>query len=171
MMWLRNIDRNDGAAQPGAVARIGRAAMQLLGRQRGITLMETVVGMAVLGLIGVGFMSALASTFRATEINDEKVIAENLIRTQLEYLRSQIYCKASSQPSFVIPTDGDCDTYDVPPSGVTLPTGYTMTVELSNYCCDSSQSDYNPEEIQVITARVYRDGKLVTQISDLKTKR
>ena len=170
MAWLRNRDRKKDAAQPGAAARVGRAALRLLGRERGFTLVETLVGMAVLGLIGVGFMSALASTFRATDINDEKVIAENLIRTQLEYLRSQTYCTPESTP-YVIPTDGTCGAYTVPPTGVTPPAGYSLNVELDTYCCDSLSNPYPIDELQQITATVYRDGKLVSQVSDLKTKR
>ena len=170
MTWLRNIGGSQGAAKPGVVARIGQAALRFVGRERGITLMETIVGMAVLGLIGVGFMSALASTFRATEINDEKVVAENLIRTQLEYLRSQDYCTPGSTP-YVVPADGSCGTYTVPPTGVTPPTGYSLSVELDTYCCDSLSNPYPIDELQKITATVYRDGKLVTQVSDLKTSR
>ena len=54
--------------------------------RKGISLLETVVALGILGLVGVAFMGALTTTFTATEISEKKVTAENLIRTQLEYM-------------------------------------------------------------------------------------
>lgn len=152
------------------VTRLGRAGLRFLRREGGISLLETITGMAILGMIGVGFMSALGSTFQATDINDEKVVAENLIRTQLEFLRSQPYCEPGNTP-YTIPTDGACGTYTVPPTGITPPDGYSVTVELDTYCCDTSSNPYPIAELQKITAVVSRDGVFVSQTSDLKTNR
>lgn len=170
MKWLMDMDRSQGSGNIGLITRIGRAGLRFLRRENGISLLETITGMAILGMIGVGFMSALGSTFQATNINDEKVVAENLVRTQLEFLRSQPYCEPGSVP-YTIPTDGACGTYAVPPTGVTPPTGYTMTVELNTYCCDASANPYPIAELQQITATVFRDGTFVSQTSDLKTNR
>ncbi len=152
------------------LVRIVRKMTRFSGQERGLTMVETIMGLAVLGLVGAEFMTALSSSFHFTEINDEKVIAENLIRSELEYLRGQTYCEPGSTP-YVIPTDGDCGTYAVPPAGITTLEGYTLTVELNTYCCDALSVPYPIAELQQVTASVRRDGMLVSRVSDLKTKR
>ena len=85
MKRMKDIERTQRIGSCGMMVRLRRAGLRFFRRESGVTLVETLAGMAVLGMIGVGFMSALGSTFQATEINDEKVVAENLIRTQLEF--------------------------------------------------------------------------------------
>ena len=129
------------------------------GSDRGFSMLETIIAVAILGAIGVGFMTALATTVLSTDITDEQLTAENLLRTQMEYIRDQ---------AFVDSGPGSYDAY-VPPAGITLPTGYTITVVAEQYC-DSTQC-YPTGEIQKITARVFRDGVIVKRLEDLKTKR
>ena len=122
-------------------------------------MMEVLVALGILGFIGVAFMTALATAFRGTDITDEQVTAENLARAQLEYLREQ---------PFELDLDYTNNGY-VPPPGVTLPAGYTMTVVASQFC---DGAECRPtDEIQRITARVSRDGTVIKWLEDLKTIR
>ena len=57
------------------------------------------------------------------------------------------------------------------PEGVTIPTGYSVTVELDTYCCDALSDPYSIAELQQITATVHKDGMLVSRVSDLKVNR
>ncbi len=146
---------------------------RLLRGGNGIGLLETMLALGVLGFIGVAFMTALSVSFKSTEISEEQVTAEDLARTQLEYIRDQDYCIPPTTP-YIIPQDGGCGTYDVPPPGLTLPSGYTITLEITEYCDGQGPEPggcYDVQEIQKLTARVFRDGGLVTEIADLKTNR
>ncbi len=146
---------------------------RLLRGGNGIGLLETLVALGVLGFIGVAFMTALGVGFKSTQISEEQVTAENLARTQLEYIRDQGYCIPPSTP-YIIPQDGGCGTYDVPPPGLTPPSPYTITFEIAEYCDGLGPEPggcYNVEEIQKLTAMVFHDGGLVTKIEDLKTNR
>lgn len=149
------------------------------GSQRGIGMLETLLALGVLGFVGVAFMTALGVSFKSTDINDEQVTGENLVRTQLEYIRDQDYCLPDPAPTpstpYTIPTDGGCvaagATYDVPPPGVTLPPGYTITLEIAQYCGGEPEVCYAVAQIQKLTARVFHGGKPVAKIEDLKTYR
>jgi type II secretory pathway pseudopilin PulG len=138
----------------------------------GLGLLETVVALGVLGFIGVAFMTALSSSFKGTDITKEQVMAENLARTQLEYIRDQSYCIPPGAPYFIPP--GSCGTYEVPPTGVTLPPRYSIIVGVHEYCDGQGPEPggcYDVQEIQNVTAAVFHDGELVTKIDDLKTNR
>ena len=59
--------------------------------QRGITLIETLVGLALLGMIAVAFLNGLSTTSRGVMINQESVAAESLAKSQVEYIKAQDY--------------------------------------------------------------------------------
>ncbi len=136
--------------------------------QRGFTLIESLVAMGILGFIGVAFMSALYTNFNATDITDKSVIAENLSRAQLEYISNQDYFVPPSVP-YLIPPGNDTGAYSVPPPGVTPPSEYTLTLEITQYCDGSGCYPIN--QIQKITAKILRQGEFVRKLSNLKTNR
>ncbi len=151
-----------------------RKRPRLLRGGNGIGLLETVVALGVLGFIGVAFMTALGVSFKSTQISEEQVMSEDLARTQLEYIRDQDYCIPPATP-YVIPQDGGCGSYNVPPPGLTPPSLYTITLEIAEYCDGLGPEEpggcYNVQEIQKLTAMVFHDGGPVTKIEDLKTNR
>lgn len=122
--------------------------------QKGLTLIEMVVSVAILSVIGVGFMSGMTTAFRARDISGERIIAENLARDQLEYIRYVAY---------------DVLEYDWPPA-ITVPAGYTITVDTTQYC-DTTPTCYDPADIQKNTVKVSRDGQTLVTVEDLKTNR
>jgi len=60
-------------------------------RESGVTLIETVVALAILSVIAVAFLSGLATTSRAVFIADERTTAESLARSQMEWAKSVGY--------------------------------------------------------------------------------
>lgn len=147
--------------------------MSRLRGQRGLTLLEVIVGLAILGAVGVAFMSGLTGAFRAEDITQEHVKAENLARAQLEYIR---YCAYYIPPSvpYTLPSGSPPCTppvsspYTVPPPGASIPSGYSITVTVGQYC-DATPTCYDISQIQKNTVRVLRDGKGLTTVEDLKT--
>jgi len=70
---------------------LGKEKFRLLRGQQGIGLIETVVALALLGLIGVAFLNGLTTTSNAVMISQERVIAESLAKSQLEDIKAQGY--------------------------------------------------------------------------------
>ena len=71
--------------------------------ERGISLIETVVAVALLGIIGVAFLSALATTSNSRLIADEHASARILAESQMENIKKQTY--AFSYAAVPVPAD------------------------------------------------------------------
>ncbi len=73
------------------VVALFRIAKKLKGSEAGVTLIETLVALAVLASIAVVFLSGLATAARATLIVDERATAESIARSAVEDVKNQSY--------------------------------------------------------------------------------
>jgi prepilin-type N-terminal cleavage/methylation domain-containing protein len=62
--------------------------------EKGFSLAEVMVAVALLGVVSVSFLSAIGTAYRAVFIADEQASAENLARSEMEYVKSQEYSVA-----------------------------------------------------------------------------
>ncbi len=102
--------------------------------QKGFTLIETLVGLAILGLLGIILLSSLAMSARSTMTNDKLSKAESLARAQLEYIQSQPYNASNSYLVLSIPSNYSGFSYATP-MVTSLDNGLqkiTVTVNSSN---------------------------------------
>jgi prepilin-type N-terminal cleavage/methylation domain-containing protein len=103
--------------------------------EKGFSLMEVALAMALLGIVAAAFLTGLATGSRAIFIADERATAESLARAQMEYARSLEYSIAewnytltSSQLSSTDPPTADWWTNDPPPLLSSDYDGYTVIV-------------------------------------------
>ncbi len=76
--------------------------------ESGATLIEAVVALAILGTIGVTFLSGLATTSKAAFIADEQATAESLAQSQMEWVKNAGYSyNATAYSSAPIPSSKD----------------------------------------------------------------
>jgi len=68
-----------------------RITKKMKGNEAGVTLIETLAALAILGLIAVALLSGVVTGARATFIADERATAESLARSQMEYVKSLDY--------------------------------------------------------------------------------
>ena len=109
--------------------------MQILdGNERGVTLAETLVALAIFGIVAVVFLSGLTISSKAVMVNQERVAADSLAKSQMEYVRAQDY--AASYSEIAIPADLAAQGYDV---GIGV-------------------EDVHVDELQKITVTVDRNG-------------
>jgi prepilin-type N-terminal cleavage/methylation domain-containing protein len=57
--------------------------------QKGFSLVEVLVSVALLSIIGVAFLSSLGTASKTLMLTDEKQTARNIAELQMEYIKSQ----------------------------------------------------------------------------------
>jgi type II secretory pathway pseudopilin PulG len=126
--------------------------------QRGVALLEILVGLALLGIIGVAFVNGMTSTFRATDISQERVAAESLAKSQVEYLKIQNYILvADYNPGF------PATSYEL----ITVPSdlaaaGYSVNISVPVEVISELEGGF---ELQSIDVTVRRNNERKLQIS------
>ncbi len=136
--------------------------------QRGISLLENLIAVALVALIVSAYLTLMNTGFKTADQSDAKVTAQNLVRVELEHIRSQGYFEPPTS-TYLIPPGADPGAYAVPPPGVTLPAGFEMTVALTQYC--DGATCYPIAEIQQVTTSISREGRPLASVADLKTSR
>ena len=125
------------------LARVKKWAQE----QRGLGLAETLVAVAILGTSVVAFVVALSAGSIAVSEQNEEVVAQRLVRTQLENTKSYPY-------------DSEATTYPT----VDLPEGYTISVGVT--AVPGTDAD-----IQKITVTISRESENVMIVEDYKVNR
>ncbi len=117
------------------------------GGQEGVGLVETLVAVAILGVTLVTLLAAISTGSIGVATTEERVTAENLARSQLEYTKSQPYLTAPAS----YPT-------------VTPPAGYAVSAEATSIPGGDSS-------IQKITVTVTRGSETLITVEDFKVDR
>ncbi len=73
----------------------------------GFSLMETLVALAILGIVAAIFLSGMATTTKANIVTDKKATAESLVFGEIEYVKNYEYQLDASDypvdPALIIP--------------------------------------------------------------------
>ena len=96
--------------------------------EKGFSLVEVLVALALLGIIGAAFLGSLATASKSILIADERTTAESLARSQMENVKNQLY---------EIAEDGSEVTYD---KITEITPGYTI--------CSVNRADITVEDIK-----------------------
>lgn len=68
--------------------------------EKGFTLIEVLVALAITSLIVVAFLMAMNIAHRATFISNERTTAESLARSQMEDIKNQLYDGTNNPPQY-----------------------------------------------------------------------
>ena len=129
--------------------------------EAGVTLIEVLVALAILGIVGVGFLSGTSTTFRATMVSQERVVAENLAKSQLEHIETQDYIpKADYDPG---DPDMRYELIDIPAN--LIGKGYDVEINTPQLIISPGETGF---ELQSLTVVIKRDGEEILTISGYK---
>ena len=132
--------------------RFWQKIMGLNRRELGITFLETVIALAILGAVSVSFLNGLTSASKSVFIVDKKTTAESLAQSQMEWVKNASYSyNATSYSAVPIPDGKDYLQY----SSVV-----------------SAEPVHTPDDgIQKITVSVQRSGESVYFLQGYKVDR
>jgi len=120
-----------------------------MSRQRGTSLLETIVALGLFAMIAVSFLGAISTGLTGAEIIDGRLTTENLARTQMEDIKSLPY--------------NDSNYY---PVTVSCPPECTVLIDVT----DLSPVEY-PSTLQKVVVSVLQEGHTKTTIESYKVKR
>jgi len=112
---------------------------------RGSSLIETVIALALLGIIGLAFLSGLATTSNSRLVVDEHTAARILAESQMENIKKQTYAFAY-------------DPLAIPPEYI----GYSAVVDIDNM---------RNGNIQKITVTVIHHDREIETLESYKVNR
>ena len=118
-----------------------------IGNESGISLVESLVAIAILGGGVLTMILAMSGGALAVNENDQEVVAQSLARTELEYIKNYTY-------------DSGATTYPA----VSTPAGYGISVGVSAVPGGNAN-------IQKVTANITRDGEVIMTVVDYKVNR
>ena len=113
--------------------------------QKGIVIVETLVALAILGVISVGFLSAIATSYTAVRLSDQRTTAESVARTVIERVRMSPYDPLAT--GVIGGLDGD------------LPSG-SWAVEV-RYTNSTEWVGTPPSPVQLVTVVVKHQGRTI----------
>lgn len=117
----------------------------------GVTLIETLVSLAIVGIVTSAFLGAMASASQATLITDEQTAALSLAQSQMEYVKTLDYIRETTEyPPASIPSDEDY-------------ANYSATIE--------AEPLHTPDDgIQKITVTISHHGKEIITLEAYKVE-
>ena len=127
-------------------------------RERGFSLIETVIALGVLGVIGIAFLNALTTSTRATGSLGDGVQAEALIRSHLETIKECPYATVSYDACLAVPPV------------ITIPFQFDVTIDVD--CSADGGFTFgvpcSGEALQRISIGVSREGRPVHAMTTFK---
>ena len=106
---------------------------------KGFAFIETIVALALLGIVAAVFLGSVGTATKATMVVDEEVTAESLARSEIEYIKKYAYQYSTTE-------------YPIDPT-LNIPNGWSMPNPIVEALHGTDDG------IQKVTITVQRHGK------------
>ena len=132
---------------------LGKERFTFVRGQRGFSLIEILVGLAILTAIGVAFLNGLFTTSKAIMVSQEGTITESLARSQMEYIKTQEYILVADYPAY---------SYDLIDVRAMAGAGYSVEIDPPVAIISKAEAEF---ELQRVTVVVKRGGEKAFTLS------
>ena len=82
-----------------------KALKRIKNNEKGLVLIEAIVALALIGIIAVGFLGAIGTSYKSTTLAVEMTTSESLARSQMEYIKQQPYTSIGAYDTIEHPTN------------------------------------------------------------------
>jgi type II secretory pathway pseudopilin PulG len=149
-------------------------------QEKGISLIETIVGLAIISIISVAFLSGLATSFKGAAVQAKVTAGEAIATSQIEYIKTQPF--SNNEWSYTVSTSSRSYTQqpswwdeENPPLLDSDYTGYYALVTAEDFDADGDGTIEVPgddDSIRIITISVYNtQNDLSFPLTTYKTNR
>ncbi|UCE98095.1 MAG: type II secretion system protein [Dehalococcoidia bacterium] len=131
--------------------------------EKGISLIETVVGLAIISIISVAFLSSLTTSFMGAAVQGKAAVGEAIATSQMEYIKTQPF--SNNEWSYTVSTSSRSYTQQPswwderdPPLLDSDYTGYYALVTADDFDADGDGTIEVPgddDSVREITVNVY----------------
>jgi prepilin-type N-terminal cleavage/methylation domain-containing protein len=129
--------------------------------ERGMTFIEILVGLAIVSAVTTAFIYALVTVFNGIDIGQERVAAEGLAKSQIEYIKTQEYVPVA----YYDPNDPLFRYESINITDDLAAAGYTLIINLPEVVVPATNDAF---EVQRITIDVDRDSTAKLSVSFYK---
>ena len=131
-------------------------------RQKGFLLIEILVGLALLGAITVALLNGMSTAFKGISVSQERVAAESLAKSQIEYIKVQDYVLVADYN----PNDpaNRYELIDIPAD--LLSAGYSIEINTPQIVTSSNETGFELQSVNV-TIKRSEQGKLIITFYNL----
>lgn len=77
-------------------------------QEKGISLVETIVGLAIISIVSIVFMTGLATNFKGKTVQDKAAFGEAIAISQMEYVKTQPF--STNEWSYTVSTTNRSST-------------------------------------------------------------
>ena len=148
--------------------------VRLMKNEKGFSLIEVMIAIALLGIIGIAILGALATASKAMFVTDERATAESLVRSQIEYIKNQSYSTINVDWDYTV-TDSGRSSSDAPDWWLDDSPGGNPPLLSSDYAGYSVEASADEDEanvgLQKITVIVKHDGTTKITLEGYKVDR
>ncbi len=141
---------------------------KMMVNQRGFSLTEVVIALAIFGMVGASVMVALNASSKTIVSAHEITVAESLSRTIIEYVKRSSYDSTSGIPVY----DSDVEDYGalLGLDGEPYYGNYTVNVNIARLDPEADGSG-DDDGIQKITVEILYDSRTVLATEAYKVDR
>jgi len=136
--------------------RLSPASIRMLTEQQGMTLMEVLIALLIIGMVAVTYLAGMSTSSKAVIASQEQVIGESLAKSQLESVKRQPYDAIGTPEYTEIDLDPDL-----------IAVGYDLQVEVQ-LMNPRGDTDVNDDGLQRIIITITRDGETVFTLEGYK---
>jgi hypothetical protein len=137
--------------------------LRRLGPERGETFIELVVSAALLGLLGIGMLTALSNTIIVSHADRGFAGTETVLRSFATTLERRPYktCTAGSSTN----------PYSAADLSFTAPSGYTTSVQSVKFLNNKNDADLSASDFQTTCPTAGQGGDQGAQMFTIKARR